>query len=190
MTEFTTGYSNEPPFASPGWEQAWAREMEEHEHDYAMPWPLERARDYLRNPDKLENGDVQYVTQAMPELRAIVAELDACRRQLTEARELGRLLLAAGLEQAEDLGFLQEYDVDLAHELLPAWLTSEPGAPEEWQTPARDADAERDAADIEHDPDLGKDLDYDDEDERTTDADYEIHDDEYEMDHDENGWPK
>jgi hypothetical protein len=187
-----TEYSNEPPFLfDPVADAArHAREMQEHENDLTMPWPLERLREFLPFADQLVGGTWQHVSVRLADIRAAFThigklniQLGDLNSQVREARELAKLLLAAGLEQADDLGYLQDYDVDLAHENLPEWLTNETGAPEEWQTPDRDAEAERQAgmdATYEHDPDLGKDLDYDDEgpdeDERTTDADYEVYD--------------
>ena len=172
--------------------------VRDHWNDPAPRWGLARLREYTQLSDTLpghtaESPRWQESNARVSDIREAFLEIARIKSQLAEARELAHLLLAAGTEIADDLGYLQAYDSDLAHENLPHWLTNETGAPEEWQTPDRDHEAQMDAADaVEYDPDYGKDLDYDDEDERTTDADYEVHDDNEPFEPDENdpngGW--
>lgn len=144
--------------------------VRDHWNDPAPRWGLARLREYTQLADTLPgHTDAaprwQESNARVSDIREAFDEIARIESQLREARELAHLLLAAGTDIADDLGYLQDYDSDLAHENLPHWLTNETGAPEEWQTPDRDHQAQMDAADIEHDPDYGKDLDYDDENE-------------------------
>jgi hypothetical protein len=187
-----TEYSNEPPFLfDPVADAArHARDMEQHENDLTMPWPLERLREFLPFADQLVGGAWQHVSVRLADIRATFThigklniQLGDLNRQVREARMLAETLYAFECRGADWPNVLDEFNPDLKHELLPAWLTGEPNGPQEWQTPHANAEAEHEAgmdATYEHDPDLGKDLDYDDEgpdeDERTTDADYEVYD--------------
>lgn len=149
-------------------ERAYQR-VRDHWNDPALEWALARLNEYLLLPDLCPGSaptDWQATNARVADIRAAFTEMDHLTRALAEARDLARELLGAGTEIAEDLGYLGRFDPDLDYDLLPAWLTNQPGAPETWQTPYADAEAQREAgmdATYEHDPDYGKDLDYDDE---------------------------
>lgn len=122
--------------------------VRDHWNDPAPRWGLARLREYTQLSDTLPgHTDAaprwQESNARVADIRAAFDHMEALERLLAEARTLAQGILAAGLEQADDLGFLGEYDPDLSHELLPEWLTDEDGAPETWQTPHADAEAQR-----------------------------------------------
>lgn len=153
-----------------------ARELRKHWDDLTMPWPLERLREYLQLSDELPPGHTnsgrdydrwQEAPVRVADVRAAFAELDHYKIRMGEARDLAESLYAFLCRGADWPNTLEEFNPDLDHNLLPKWLSGEPDAPEEWQTPHANAEAEREAgmdATREYDPDYGKDLDYDDED--------------------------
>lgn len=180
-------------------EAAWAaynaQQLRLHWHDMAMPWPLERLREFLQLSDELPAGSTDRWQEAparVADLRAAFAELDRRKIALDDARNLAGALFAAIREISEDpAGELANFDPDLTHELLPGWLTGDIGAPERWEQPhAAQAAADQEGMDAtrEYDPDYGKDLDYDDEDQddgHDYPADAATYDDGYPDDEDE-----
>ena len=154
-----------------------ARELREHNDDLTMPWPLERlyeaAREIRDDRDQLPDGSWPLIAVRVADLRAAFAELDHCKIQLDEARTIAETLYAFECRGADWPNTLEEFNPDLDHALLPKWLSGEPAAPERWEQPhaaQRALDEEGIDATREYDPDYGKDLDYDDEDEEHGDA--------------------
>lgn len=140
----------------------------DHWNDDDPRWAIARLREITKLPRQIRNqdGTVQWVTSnaRVADIACAFEEIGARDIQLAEARELACHLLAVVREISYDFGCLAAQDPDLVYEQLPGWLTGEQGAPEDWQRPYADEQAQRDAADPpEYDPDYGKDLDYDDE---------------------------
>lgn len=175
--------------------------VRDHWNDTTAPWPLERLREYTQLSDTLpghtdEHPRWQESNARVADIRAAFTHIAHLESQISEARTIAESLYAFLCRGADCPNTLEEFNADLEHALLPKWLTGEPDASERWQTPHADEEARRmEEADIhagERDPDYGKDLDYDDEDERTTDADYAADDDDEPFEPDENdpngGW--